>query len=389
LAEVGDKDDETYPIEVQGEKMNKSTRFILFGIVSIVAVFMAACNAALPAGAEAKLSADGQSAQVEFTGVVDSIAADQWVVSGQLLIVTPQTVIDGSISVDNTVKVYATVTADGAVTADKIELPISESSTAVPQSTLGAFDDSMNEFTGIVEAISADSWQVSGQAFAFTSQTEVKDNILVGDLVKIHFLTNPDGTMTATEIELAIAKTPDTESSLDKEFTGKVEAFSPESWTVKGQVFLVTPQTEIKDAIFLGDVVKIHYFANPDGSFTAREIELAGDNQAHSSEKKLTGILEQISPTQATIGGVVVLITPQTELDSGLVIGQNVKAEVVTGSDGKMTALEIETFNNAPGNDDKDDSNKGNSGNNGKGSDSGSDDDDSEDDDDDDNSGDD
>jgi hypothetical protein len=357
--------------------MNKSTHFILFGVVSLAAVFMAACNAALPAGAEAKLSADGQSAQVEFSGVVDSIAADQWEVSGQVLLVTPQTIIDGSISVGNTVKVYATVTADGAVTASKIELPIAESSTAIPQSTPGSFDDSGGEFTGIVETINADSWQVSGQAFAFTAQTEVKGNILVGDPVKVHFVNNPDGTMTATEIELAIAETPDTASTLDKEFTGKVEAFSPESWTVKGQVFLVTPQTEIKDAIFLGDVVKVHYFANPDGSFTAREIELAGDNQAHNSDKKLTGILEQISSTQATIGGVVVFITPQTILDSGLVIGEKVKAEVVTSPDGKMTALQIETFNNSSGKDDKsgfDDSNKGN-GNSGNGSNTGSDDD--------------
>jgi hypothetical protein len=368
--------------------MNKSIRFILFGVVSFTAVFMAACNAALPAGAEAKLSADGQSAQVEFTGVVDSIATDQWVVSGQALLVTPQTVLDGSIIVGSTVKVYATVTADGAVTADKIEFPISESSTAVPQSTPGAFDESSDEFTGIVEAISADSWQVSGQAFTFSAQTEVKDNIVVGDLVKVHFVTNPDGTMTATEIELSIAGTPDSEFSLDKELTGKVEAFSPESWTVKGQVFLVTPETEIKDAIFLGDVVKVHYFENPDGSFNAREIELAGDNQAHNSEKKLTGILDQISSTQATIGGVVVFITPQTFLDSGLVIGQRVKAEVVTGADGIMTALEIETFNNSSGKDDNNSSD--NSKDKDKGSEDDQDDNDSndEDDDDDDNSGD-
>ena len=136
--------------------MNKSTRFILFGVLTLAAVFMAACNAALPAGAEGKLSADGQSAQVEFTGVVDSIAADQWVVSGQTLLITTQTVIDGSIGVGNNVKVYATVTADGAVTADKIELPITESSTAVPQSTPGSFDDSGDEFTGIVEVINGE-----------------------------------------------------------------------------------------------------------------------------------------------------------------------------------------------------------------------------------------
>jgi hypothetical protein len=356
--------------------MNKSTRFILFGVVSLAAVFMAACNAALPAGAEAKMSADGQSAQVEFTGAVDSVAADQWVVSGQVLLIAPETAIDASINVGDTVKVYATVTADGAVTANKIELPISESSPAVPQSTSGVFDDSGEEFTGVVEAINADSWVVSGQTFAFTAQTEVKNNILVGDLVKVHFVTNQDGTMTATEIELATDVTPDPASTAkpDQEFTGKVEAFSPESWTVHGMVFQVTPQTEIKDAVFLGDVVKVHYLANPDGSLTAMEIELAGDNQAHNSEKKLTGILEQISSTQATISGIVVFITPQTMVDSGLVIGQKVNAEVITGLDGKMTALEIETFNNSSGNNDKngtDDSNKG-SGNSANGSNSGS-----------------
>ena len=160
--------------------------------------------------------------------------------------------------------------------------------------------------------------------------------------------------MTATEIELAEPQPQETSGSSNSndEFTGKVEAFSPKSWTVKGQVFLVNSQTEIKDPIFLGDVVKVHYIANLDSSLTAREIELAGDNQGHNSEKKLTGILEQISSTQATISGVVILITPQTVLDSGLVVGQKVKAEVVTSPDGMLTAIEIETFNNSNSGDD-------------------------------------
>jgi uncharacterized membrane protein YgcG len=133
---------------------------------------------------------------------------------------------------------------------------------------------------------------------------------------------------------------------------------------VNGKVFLVTPQTEIKGPVYLGDVVKIHYQVGPDEALIATEIELAGANQAHNSEKKLTGILEQISSTQATISGVVVMITPQTVLDSGLVIGQKVKAEVITGSDGIMTALEIETFNSSS----NDDSGSGSS-NSGSGSD--------------------
>ncbi len=329
--------------------MKKSARFLVLSVLATAVFILSACAGALPAGAEVKVSADGQSAQVEFTGVVNSMAADQWVVSGQRINVGPQTEIDDAVAVDSTVKVYGNVTADGTATALKIELPASPSSTPVPLSIPGTFDDSGDEFTGVVESISTESWQIGGQTFAVNAQTELKDSLSVGDMVKVHFVKNSDGSMTATEIELVDTQPQETpeSSNSNNEFTGKVEAFSPESWTVKGQVFLVNAQTEIKDPFFLGDVVKVHYTANSDSSLTASEIELAGDNQGHNSEKKLTGILEQISSTQATISGEVVLITPQTILDSGLVVGQKVKAEVVTSPDGIMTATEIETFNNS------------------------------------------
>ena len=226
--------------------------------------------------------------------------------------------------------------------------------------------------TGMVESISAESWKIGGQVFLVNSATEIKGSLSVGDMAKVHFVKNPDGSMTATEIEPAPQSSSD-DSSLSgskNEFTGKVEAFSGATWTVNGKVFLVTPQTEIKDPVYLGDVVKIHYEAGPDGALIATEIELAGENQAHNSEKKLTGTLEQISSTQATISGVVVLITPQTVLDSGLVVGEKVKAEVITGSDGTMTALEIETFNSSS--DDDSGSGSDDKGNSGKGSNSGS-----------------
>jgi hypothetical protein len=353
--------------------MNKSTRFIVFGFLSVVAVFLAACNAALPAGAEAKVSADGKSAQVEFTGVVDSIAANQWMISGQAVLISAQTVIDGVFAAGDSVKVHATVTADGAVTADKIESPSASSGGDDSQATPGAFNGDAKEFTGKVDAITAESWTVAGQLFAVNAQTDIKGNILIGDMVKVHFVKNADGTFTATKIELAGDQADNSEQNNqgnqgEAEITGKVDAFTPEAWTVKGQVFAVNTQTEIKDTIYLGDVVKVHYLVNPDGTFTATEIELAGDNQAHNSEKKLTGVLNELTQTQATIGNIVVLITPQTKLDSGLVIGENVKAVVVTNPDGSVTALEIKSFNKSK----SDDENSHNNNGSGRGDDKGS-----------------
>jgi len=351
--------------------MKKIPYLISFGILSLAMIFLTACNAVLPAGAKASISSDGKSAQVEFTGVVGSMAADQWVVSGQKLLIDPQSSIDGAIVVGDTVKVYATVASDGAVTADKIEAvsgsspviaTIDPSATVDPLATAtpGFSDDNEKEFSGVVETISPDSWQVGGQVFIVNPHTEIKGNILVGDNVKVHFLNNGDGTFTATEIELMDNQEQEQEQKHpeDLKLTGKVEAFAPDSWTVKGQVFTINSETEIKDNILLGDVVKVQYVVNADGTFTATEIELAGDNQAHNSEKKLTGVLQELTLTQATIGGVVVLITPQTQLDNGLVLDVMVKAEVVANSDGTITALKIEQS----GHDDKSgkgDSNKG------------------------------
>ena len=348
----------------------KNNRKMFFGVVAVAAFLLTACAGALPAGAEVRVSPDGQGARVEFDGVVDSVAADQWVISGQTLLVNAQTAIDEGVALNSRVRVEASVSSDRSATALKIELRTQMAATPGAAGN-GVFDDSGDEFTGIVESIGAESWKIGGQVFLVNSTTEIKGSLSAGDLAKVHFVKDSSGSMTATEIEPAPKSSSD-DSSLsgsNNEFTGKVEAFSGGTWTVSGRVFLVTPQTEVKSPVYLGDVVKIHYQAGPDGALIATEIELAGANQAHNSEKKLTGTLEQISSTQATISGVVVMITPETILDSGLVIGQKVKAEVITGSDGIMTALEIETFNsssnNGSGSDDKGGSGKDN--NNGSG----------------------
>jgi hypothetical protein len=293
---------------VTEKNLNKTHYFFSIGILSLAMIFLSACNAVLPAGARASLSADGKSAQVEFTGTVDSIAANQWVVSGQKLMINSHSIVNGSIVVGNTVKVSATVTSDGAVTADKIEPATGSTSISAMANSLatvdplatatpGFSDDKEKEFSGVVETISPNSWQISGQVFIVNGQTEIKGNILVGDKVKVQFLNNSDGTFTATEIELmdndqGDASEQDSSNQGDHEdlkLTGKVEAIAPDAWTVNGQLFTVNAETEIKGSILLGDVVKVQYVVNTDGTFTATEIQLAGDNQAHNSTKDNNG----------------------------------------------------------------------------------------------------
>ena len=82
---------------------------------------------------------------------------------------------------------------------------------AVMQAILSAQDDDLFEddsqeeleFTGVVEAMGADSWQVSGTTIAISPGTEIKDTISIGDTVKVHAMIAADGTLVAREIGFA------------------------------------------------------------------------------------------------------------------------------------------------------------------------------------------
>jgi hypothetical protein len=58
-------------------------------------------------------------------------------------------------------------------------------------------------FTGVVEAVNANTWTVSGQTVVvMPGLTEIKDFIQVGDLVEVRALLGANGILTATRIEL-------------------------------------------------------------------------------------------------------------------------------------------------------------------------------------------
>jgi hypothetical protein len=62
-------------------------------------------------------------------------------------------------------------------------------------------DENEAEFTGTVEQMSADSWVISGVTVLVSSETEIDGDIAVGDVVEVEGTQNPDGSITAREIE--------------------------------------------------------------------------------------------------------------------------------------------------------------------------------------------
>jgi hypothetical protein len=136
------------------------------------------------------------SGNIKFSGIVESISGDLWVVSGQQVVVTASTKIKGSPQVGDYVWVEAWST-NGTITARQIKLR-NDNSPNVGES----------RFNGIVESINGDVWVISGVTVMVNAETRLKGSPQVGDYVQVKAFVNGQ-TLTAHEIKLLNDQTPD------------------------------------------------------------------------------------------------------------------------------------------------------------------------------------
>lgn len=196
----------------------KTIKF-LRAVIILMGLLLGACApAAAPSSAPANVGSGKAISEVVFSGVIESMDGTQWVINGQTITVDPSVLRDGPFAVGDTVKVEAAVAGDGTVTAQRVETPSAadlaendnSAPTAEPTSAPGdtvsqslIFDDSGTEAFGTLETLSDTSITVGGETFTLAAGAEIKGDLLAGDLVKLHFTTNPDGTLSVTEVEIA------------------------------------------------------------------------------------------------------------------------------------------------------------------------------------------
>jgi hypothetical protein len=192
-----------------------------------VGILLSACAPAGNSAAPVDVGGGKFQPEVIFTGAIESMNGNQWVVNGQTITVDESVMRDGPFSVGDTVKVEAKVTADGSITAQRVETPSAkdavEMSTSAPDNVstpaptqAPKYDDKGNEAAGTVDAITDTSITIGGQTYSFAPGAEIKGTITAGASVKLHFTTNADGTLSVTEFEIADpAKIEDHHSSDD------------------------------------------------------------------------------------------------------------------------------------------------------------------------------
>lgn len=123
----------------------------------------------------------------EFRGLIESFGDTRWVVGGQTLIVTPDTVIDGSPQKGLLAQVKAIRHGDGSLTAQRI---------AVSPPTEEV------QFEGAIERITAGEWVVDGTLVRLDQQTEVLGEPRIGAHVEIQGLLLADGAVLARRVRV-------------------------------------------------------------------------------------------------------------------------------------------------------------------------------------------
>jgi len=234
----------------------------------------------------------------------------------------------------------------------------SELGDSLPQAIEVSLEDNSVEFTDIVQNIGSDRWDVGAFSIAITADTEIEPGIAVGDTVKVHAVLAEDGDFVAREISLDIldqrgedaGSQDDLEGMLageELEFIGNVDGIGTDSWTIDGQVVLLTPETEIQASILVGDLVKVHAYLSDTGEMTAREIEaveetaLKQDDLDSKHDLKFVGIVESIEGETWVISGETFQIDPSTEIDEGITIGDAVEVYLFLTPDGSTIVREI------------------------------------------------
>ena len=193
----------------------------------------------------------------EFKGTVAAVSDTSWTIDDRTVGVDDQTSFVGAPGLGDFVEVRFHLDSEGHPIADRIQKE-------------DAAGDEL-EFRGIVEAIGASSWTISGRVVAVNAQTVVTGSPRVGDLVEVRTDRAASGALTATDIHR--------EDGLDdeREFRGTVETIGGAAWTIGGRVVFVNAATVILGTPQVGDLVEIRADRASDGTLTATRIKTEDD----------------------------------------------------------------------------------------------------------------
>ncbi len=209
---------------------------------------------------------EDQGIEIEFTGIVESIGASQWQISGQAVSVTAATELRGNPQVGQTVKVKAIRRVDDTLAARRIEII-----TGTPEPTASRTPEPKStEGQGTPQPTPTHTPGSGGGSGPSPSKTPEPQQT---ETPEPTHTPGSGGGSTPTATNPPTITPTDTPEPEEVEFEGTLQSINGNLWTVGGQAVTVTDSTEIRDNPQVGDTVKVRAQRQPDGSLVAERIE--------------------------------------------------------------------------------------------------------------------
>ena len=255
-----------------------------------------------------------------FDGKVESIRSGDWQVDGRMVLITKETIIEGSPNPGDRVQVNAILYSDGSLVAEKISLLLKSedqtpsgkdssgddsnretpsgssgdtgkdgnskdgggNQTVEPTHASGSSDDGTPQATQDAgssgESGSGGSGSSSGGSGSGSGSSGGSDKTAVPtDTPQPTRTPEPSRTSAPTQTPhssggSSINPTA-TQRPQESRFQGVVQSISGSSWTVSGQTFQVNGQTAIDKPVQIGDSVEVTLIIYPDGRVIAVRIQ--------------------------------------------------------------------------------------------------------------------
>ncbi len=228
-----------------------------------------------------KLMGLAREQEISFEGIVSSMDGSNWRVNDIPVIIYFDTTI-----------IVGTNGVIGIVPGMLVEVEGNTSS----QGWVNAKEIHLREYrlNGIVEELNTNNLKISGIPIAILPITQIDPGIQVGDEVTVLIRSEDDGLValailgemspeSTKETNFLPENTPTPElypinnDGEERFFIGTLEMVSTNYWIVSGQDFYIISGTEISEDINIGDVISVKYIIEPNGSFTAIEIDSKND----------------------------------------------------------------------------------------------------------------
>jgi len=349
-----------------------------------------------------------KSTHVQFKGTIEKIGEDAWQISGLIVSIGPDTIIEGIPRLGKTARVDALTKSDGSLSAQRIQIqepsravqslapsatpshtprkPASPTPSATVTSSLTPEPtDTMQptktpkptdtleptstntpiptptkitptpkqpreikvKIEGVISNISSAAWVVAGQTIMVNANTEInqeKARAEVGAWARVRAKRRSDGSLLALKITIERGSEQRGEPL---EFKGVIEQIGDDSWVISGKTVLLNEETKIEGTPHVGWLAEVKALRRADGSILAKRIVVKAPE---THEVEFEGVIESIGESQWRIGGRNVLIDEHTVIEGSPAVGLKAEVRAEERPDGSLLARHIKV--QSPGSDD-------------------------------------